>query len=256
MRVDLNCDMGESFGAYVIGNDAAVLPHVTSISVACGFHGGDPGVMHATVQAAVAHGVAIGAHPGLPDLIGFGRRDMAVSALEVYDLTVYQVGALLGVATAAGTRLQHVKPHGALYNMAAVSAPLADAIARAVRDIDPALILFGLSGSELIAAGVACGLRTASEVFADRNYLANGTLVPRSQSNAVIHDADAAVAHAIRMVLEQHVTALDGAVVPVVAESICIHGDAPGAARFAQRIRSALDAAGVTVSALATTSHA
>ena len=181
MRVDLNCDMGESYGAYVIGNDAAVLPHVTSINIACGFHGGDPGVMRRTVHAAVAHGVAIGAHPGLPDLVGFGRRDMAVSAQDAYDMTVYQIGAVQAVATAAGTTLQHVKPHGARYNMAAVSPPLADAIARAVRDVNPRLILLGLSGSALLAAGPSHGIRTASEVFADRNYQADGTLVPRSR---------------------------------------------------------------------------
>ncbi len=256
MRVDLNCDMGESYGAYVIGADDAVLPHVTSINVACGFHGGDPGVMRRTVHAAVAHGVALGAHPGLPDLIGFGRREMAVSAQDVYDMTVYQIGALQAVVTAAGTTLQHVKPHGALYNMAAISPSLADAIARAVRDVNPQLILLGLSGSALLSAGTAHGVRTASEVFADRNYQADGTLVPRSQANALIHDPDVAVAHAVRMVQEQHVTAVDGMVVRVVAHSICIHGDARGAALFAQRIRSALDAAHISVLALAASSHA
>ncbi len=256
MRVDLNCDMGESYGAYVIGNDAAVLPHVTSINVACGFHGGDPGVMQRTVHAAVAHGVAIGAHPGLPDLIGFGRREMSVTAQDVYDMTVYQIGALQAVATAGGTTLQHVKPHGALYNMAAINPPLADAIARAVRDVDRRLILLGLSGSALLSAGSALGLRTASEVFADRNYQADGTLVPRSQANALIHDADAAVAHVVGMVRAHEVTAVDGTVVPVVAHSICIHGDAPGAALFAERIRSALAAAHVSVMALAASSHA
>ena len=256
MRVDLNCDMGESFGAYVIGNDATVLPHVTSINVACGFHGGDPGVMRSTVHAAVAHGVAIGAHPGLPDLIGFGRRAMAVTAQDVYDMTVYQVGALLGIVTAAGTTLQHVKPHGALYNMAAVNPALADAIARAVHDIDATLILLGLSGSALIAAGNTIGLRTASEVFADRNYQADGTLVPRAQADALIHDPDLAVARAVRMVQSQCVTATGGTIVPVVTESICIHGDAPGAAVFAQRIRSALGAAGVAVVPLTAICHA
>ncbi len=256
MRVDLNCDMGESHGAYVIGNDAAVLPFVTSINVACGFHGGDPSVMRTTVHAALAHGVAIGAHPGLPDLIGFGRREIAVTAQEVYDMTVYQVGALMAVATAAGTTLQHVKPHGALYNMAAVNPALADAIVRAVRDVDPRLTLLGLSGSALVAAGTALGVRTASEVFADRNYQADSTLTPRSQSNAVIHDVDLAVTRAVGMVKDQCVTALDGTVVPVVADSICIHGDAPGAAVFAQRIRGALDAAGVAVMSIAAPSNA
>ncbi len=246
-RADLNCDMGESYGAWTIGNDAAVLPHVTSINVACGFHGGDPSVMRATVHAAVTHHVAIGAHPGLPDLIGFGRREMAVSPQEVYDLVVYQVGALQAVARAAGTTIRHVKPHGALYNMAAVRRELADEIAQAVFDVDSTLVLVGLSGSALILAGKSRGLSTAREVFADRNYRADGTLVPRSSPGAMISDVQTAASRAVRMVQHGRVIAIDGTDIAVDADTICIHGDAVGAAAFAQRIRTALQAAGISV---------
>jgi 5-oxoprolinase (ATP-hydrolysing) subunit A len=248
-HVDLNCDMGESFGAYTIGNDAAVLPFVTSANIACGFHGGDPSVMRATVQAAVAHSVSIGAHPGLPDLVGFGRRTMAVTPRETYDMVVVQIGALAAVAKSAGTRLRHVKPHGALYNMAAQQTALADAIARAVRDVDAALMLFGLSGSALIDAGKAHGLHTVSEVFADRHYLADGSLVPRTQAGALVADAATAAERAVTMVTQQHVVANDGTRVSLVADSICIHGDASHAADFARTIRTALTAAGVTLAA-------
>jgi len=168
MRVDINCDMGESFGAYEIGADDEVLPHVTSANIACGFHGGDPVVMRKTVAAAAKHGVAVGAHPGLPDLVGFGRRAMQVTPDEVYDLLIYQIGALLGFARAADVPLRHVKPHGALYNMAAAQPALADAVARAVRDVDPKLVLFGLAGSHLLKAAERAGIPSASEAFADR----------------------------------------------------------------------------------------
>ena len=251
MRVDLNCDMGESFGAWSIGNDADVLPFVTSVNVACGFHAGDPSVMRQTVIRAAMHGVAVGAHPGLPDLIGFGRREMVVTAQEVYDMVTYQLGALRGIATAAaGIRVQHVKPHGALYNMAAAQPDLADAIARAVHDVDPTLLLVGLSGSALITAGAAKGLTTVSEVFADRHYLANGALAPRSRPDALVTNVADAVARAIRMVTQDAVTALDGTDVPLIADTICIHGDAPHAALYAQHIRTGLDDAGVAVLAI------
>lgn len=250
-RIDLNCDMGESHGAFVIGHDADVLPHVTSINVACGFHGGDPTVMRETVTLAAMHHVAIGAHPGLPDLLGFGRREMAVTPQEVYDMVCYQVGALEAIASAtAGIPLQHVKPHGALYNMAAVRDDLADAIARAVHDVDDSLILMGLSGSALIRAAQAHGLTTASEVFADRAYMADGTLAPRSRPDAMITSVEIAVARVVRMVTLHEVIAVDGAAVTLDAQSICIHGDGAHAALFAQRIRAGLDAAGITVQAL------
>src|SRR5690349_1062606 len=204
-RVDLNCDMGESFGAYHIGADDEVFPFITSANVACGFHGGDPTVMRTTLAKAREHGVAVGAHPGFPDLIGFGRRNMDVSPSDIYDLVVYQVGALMGFARAAGVELQHVKAHGALYNMAAAKQELAAAIARAVRDIDRQLILFGLPGSHLISEGESAGLATAGEVFADRNYMSDGSLVSRKRPDAQVHDADEAVQRAIRMVREQKV---------------------------------------------------
>lgn len=255
VRVDLNCDMGESFGAFTIGDDAAILPFVSSINIACGFHGGDPSVMRTTVLAAKAHHVAIGAHPGLPDLIGFGRREIAVTPQEVYDMITYQVGALRGVAHAAGVSVGHVKPHGALYNMAAVRRPLADAVASAVRDIDPTLILVGLSGSALIDAGRAHGLRTASEGFADRNYQSDGTLVSRAATDALVTDADAAAARAVRMVQAHSVTTIDGSDIRVTADTICIHGDAPQAPLFAQRIRAALRNAEIDVLAFAAPPH-
>src|SRR4051812_22364937 len=199
-RVDLNCDMGESFGAYRIGADDAVFPFITSANVACGFHGGDPTVMRATLEKARGQQVAVGAHPSLPDLIGFGRRNMDVTPDEVYDMVVYQVGALLGFARVVGIDVQHVKAHGALYNMAAVNRDLALAIARAVHDVDQALVLFGLPGSHLISTGESVGLKTASEAFADRNYMSDGTLVSRRRSDAHVKDADEAVKRAIRMV--------------------------------------------------------
>ena len=255
MRVDLNCDMGESFGSWTIGDDAAILPFVSSVNIACGFHAGDPSVMRATVHAAAAHHVAVGAHPGLPDLAGFGRREMAVSPQAVYDMTSYQIGALRGIARAAGVTVNHIKPHGALYNMAAVRSPIANAIALAVHDTDGSLTLVALSGSCLIDAGRATGLRTASEVFADRNYMPDGTLVPRSAPNAIVHDVDEAAARAVRMVQSHRVTAIDGSDVTVLAETICIHGDAPYAALFAQRIRVALAAADIAVLSIGAPTH-
>src|SRR5262245_35268794 len=176
-HVDLNCDMGESFGAYRIGADEEVMPYVTSANIACGFHGGDPRVMRETISRAADHGVAIGAHPGFHDLDGFGRRNIDVTPQEAYDLVVYQVGALLAFAMAARVPMQHVKAHGALYNMAAARPDLAAAIARAVRDVDPTLVLFGLPGSHLVSAGLAEGLSVANEAFADRGYMSDGSLV-------------------------------------------------------------------------------
>ncbi len=249
--LDLNCDMGEGFGAWRMGDDAALLDHVTSANIACGFHAGDPGTIHRTVELALEKGVAIGAHPSLPDLQGFGRRSMNVSAEEAYDLVLYQIGALAGFATACGGKLAHVKPHGALYNMAAKDARLARAIARAVRDFDAALVLFGLAGSELVRAGGQAGLKTANEVFADRTYQADGSLTPRTQPDAMIHDADAAIAQVRRMVGEGRVRSQQGSDVPVQPDTLCIHGDEPGAVDFAKRIRQALAADGVRVAPIA-----
>lgn len=250
-RVDLNCDMGESFGAYEIGADDAVFPFITSANIACGFHAGDPGVMRATVALARAHGVAVGAHPGFLDLAGFGRRELAVSPQEVEDVVAYQVGALAGIAAAQGARLTHVKPHGALYNMAARDRALADAIVRGVRAVDPGLAVFGLSGSALIAAAVAAGQPAASEAFSDRGYLASGALAPRDTAGAVISDPELVSRRAIAMVLDQHVVTLDGASIPLRVETLCVHSDTPGAGLLAAAVRRALEDAGVAVAAAA-----
>src|SRR5262245_35832496 len=249
-RVDLNCDMGESFGAYRIGADDDVFPFITSANVACGFHGGDPTVMRTTLSKARERGVAVGAHPGFPDLIGFGRRNMDVTPDDAYDLVVYQVGALMGFARAAGIELQHVKAHGALYNMAAAKPELAAAIARAVRDVDRQLVLFGLPGSHLISEGKSAGLRTAGEAFADRNYMSDGSLVSRKRADAQVHDADEAVRRAIRMIRDGVVTPVDGDDIRIDVETICIHGDGPHAAEFARRLRSEFEASGIAVKPL------
>ena len=247
--VDLNCDMGESFGAWTMGNDAAILPFVTSANIACGFHAGDPAVMKQTVRLALRHGVALGAHPGLPDLVGFGRRDMAISPEEAFDMTVYQLGALAAVAKAEGGQLHHLKPHGALYNMAATNAALAEAIAEAMYKVQPELTLYGLAGSELIKAGKTLGLNIAQEVFADRTYQANGTLTPRRQPNALITDADVAIAQVLRMVQQGQVCTQQGHDVAIQADTVCIHGDGTHALEFAQRLSSVLREAGVRLQA-------
>lgn len=243
--LDLNCDMGESYGSWSVGNDAALLDYVTSANIACGFHAGDPGTMHKTVQLAIRKGVAVGAHPSLPDLQGFGRRAMNISPGEAYDLIVYQVGALAGFARALGGRLSHVKPHGALYNMAVMDKELARAIAEGVRDIDPSLVLFGLAFSELVRAGEEAGLAVANEVFADRTYQADGSLTPRSQPNALIKDVDASIEHVRRMVEDGKVRSLQGTDVAVRADTLCIHGDEPTALEFVQEIRKALTDSGI-----------
>ena len=248
--IDLNCDMGEGFGAWKMGDDDALLDHVSSANIACGYHAGDPGTMHRTVRLAIEKGVAVGAHPSLPDLQGFGRRHMNVSAAETYDIVLYQIGALAGFATACGGNLAHVKPHGALYNMAAKDGKLAQAIAQAVMDFDPRLVLFGLAGSELVRAGEQAGLKTASEVFADRTYQSDGSLTPREQSDAIIHDPAAAIAQVRRMVGAGRVRSQQGSDVIVKADTLCIHGDEPNAVEFAKRIRQALDADGVRVAAV------
>ena len=247
--IDLNCDLGESYGAWTMGQDEALLELITSANIACGFHAGDPSTMARTVQLAAARGVALGAHPSLPDLQGFGRRTMAITPAEARGLVLYQVGALEAFARAAGTRLRHVKPHGALYNMAAKDQRLAAAIAGAVRDFDPTLILVGLSGSASIQAGEELGLACASEVFADRGYEADGSLSPRGQPGAMITDPDVAVVRVLRMVLEGRVESRTGVDVILQADTVCLHGDQPEALAFARRLRSALEAAGVEVRA-------
>jgi 5-oxoprolinase (ATP-hydrolysing) subunit A len=249
-RIDLNADLGESFGPWPMGHDEALMASITSANVACGFHAGDPSVMRRTVALAMAKGVAVGAHPGFPDLVGFGRREIRAAPSEVEDLVLYQLSALAGIAAAHGARLQHVKAHGALYNMAVRDRSLANAIARATALFDRSLILFGLPESELIRAGEDAGLRVAAEAFADRAYEPDGTLASRQKPGSVIHDPDRVVARAIEMVTTGQVTATDGSRLTLRADTLCLHGDTPGSADLARQIRAGLEAAGVTVGAL------
>jgi UPF0271 protein len=248
--IDLNCDCGESYGPWTIGDDAAILDHVTSANIACGGHAGDPLVMRRTVALACARGVAIGAHPGYPDLQGFGRRSLGLSPDEAYAWVLAQIGALAAIVRAEGAQLVHVKPHGALYNDAARDPVLAQAIARAVASFDPALTLVGLAGSQLIVAGQAAGLPVAREAFADRAYEADGSLRDRRLPGALIHDEQAALAQAISIARDGAVSAYSGEQVAVHAETLCLHGDAPGAAARAARLRSGLAEARIAVRAL------
>lgn len=237
-KVDLNCDMGESFGRYSLGEQHEILKYVTSANIACGFHAGDPSVMRETVKLAIDNGVKIGAHPGLPDLQGFGRREMNLTPQEAYDLVVYQIGALQGFLTTFGETMQHVKPHGALYNMAATDEKLAEVIAKAVYDVSDQLVLFGLAGSELTKAGERLGLRTAHEVFADRTYQADGTLTSRSEDNAFIIDENESVKQVIQMVTEGKVISEQQTEVSLQADTICLHGDGANAVQFAKYIKA------------------
>lgn len=246
-RVDLNSDLGESFGRYTLGLDAQVLDVVSSCNIACGMHAGDPGVMNRTVALAAQAGTSIGAHPGYPDLQGFGRRDMALSPDEIYATVLYQVGALAGFCCAQNAKLAHVKPHGQLYNRCAVDADAAMAVARAVRDFDPELVLVGLAGGKLIDAGEELGLTTACEFFADRNYTPEGKLVSRREPGAVITDEAFAVKRTVEAVQNGCVEAVDGSVIPLRIDTICVHGDNEHALAFAAQIREALEAAGVEV---------
>lgn len=247
--IDLNCDMGEAFGNYTMPNDDTLMEYITSANIACGFHAGDPDVMRYTVEKAIEKGVAIGAHPGLPDLQGFGRREMKISPNEAYSMTLYQTGALYSFVKAAGGKLHHVKPHGALYNMAAKDTTLAKAIVEAVHDFDPSLILYALANSEMIAAAKAIGLRSFSEVFADRTYTDAGQLTPRTQSNALISDEKEAVKQVLRMVNEQQVVSANGKAISIQAETVCLHGDGLHAVPFARIIYQQLKAEGITIKA-------
>lgn len=242
--VDLNADLGE--GA---PSEAALLPLVSSANIACGFHAGDPSSMSASIRAAQAAGVAVGAHPSLADRENFGRKELAISPEEVFALVVYQLGAFQAVANSLGMKPNHVKPHGALYNMAARDPTLAAAVARAVTAVDPSLVLFAPGDSALARAGEARGLRVAREVFADRNYQPDGSLVPRSQANALIHDPEEATTRVLRMLREGVVRAIDGGDIAIEAETICVHGDTPEAVKFAQKLRTALEAAGIAIAA-------
>jgi UPF0271 protein len=242
-RIDINCDMGEGFGAYTVGLDADIVAHVTSANIACGFHAGDPGWMRATVSLAERHRVGVGAHPGFQDLRGFGRRVMQASAAEIVDDLVYQIGAL--TAFTSGKRLQHVKPHGALYNMAVEREDVARAIGDAILEVDRDLILVVLAGSPWEQVARRMGLRVAREVFADRAFDARGALVPRAVPGAVIHDAPTVVERSLRLVLDHRVTAVTGEVLELHADTICLHGDTPGAVSLAASLRDAFDRAGV-----------
>ncbi|MDR0628491.1 MAG: LamB/YcsF family protein [Treponema sp.] len=248
-KVDLNSDLGESFGAYTLGMDDQVLEVISSCNIACGFHAGDPEVMEKTVGLALKNNTAIGAHPGLPDLAGFGRRNMAVTPKEVYTMMVYQIGALAAFVRAQGGRMQHVKPHGALYNMAAVDEKLAEAAAEAVYTVDPELIFFGLAGSWMIKKAERIGLKTAQEVFADRTYQKDGTLTPRRQPGAIITGEEAAIAQVLGMVRDGTVKTLEGDIVSIKADTICVHGDGEKALLFTRRIKEKLTAEGVSISA-------
>lgn len=245
--LDLNADLGESFGPWRMGQDAALLQVVTSANIACGFHAGDYAVMARTVDLALERGVAIGAHPGYPDLQGFGRRPMGLTPREAHDAVLYQLGALEAFLRARGARLNHVKPHGALYNAAAVDPELAAALAAAVHAFDPGLVCVGLAGSAMVAEGERLGLRVAQEAFADRAYEADGTLTPRSLPGAVLEGTEAVVARVVRMVRLGRVRARTGEDIPLEAHTLCLHGDGPHALAFAQELRTALQAEGVAV---------
>lgn len=248
--IDINCDMGESFGAFHIGADDAVLPSITSANVACGFHGGDPRVIEHTVAHAKRLGVGVGAHPGFPDLVGFGRRNLGATADEIRTDVLYQIGALYAFARAAGIPLQHVKPHGQLNNLSVRDRGIADAIVAGIQQFDAALILVAYSG-ELIRAAEAHGLTVGYEAFADRAYMPDGSLVSRHEPDAVIHDTGAIVERAIAMVKTQHVTARTGEVIALRMDTICVHGDTPGAAQIAAALRAGFQRAGITILPLA-----
>lgn len=239
-RVDLNSDLGESFGRYTLGMDDKIIPLITSANVACGYHASDPVVMEKTIALAKEAGIRVGAHPGFPDLMGFGRRNMNVSPAEAKAYTLYQLGALDGFCRAAGVKLQHVKPHGAFYNVAAKDYKLSVAICEAIKNFDKDLIVLALSGGELAKAAKDMGLRTALEVFADRGYEEDGTLVDRRKEGAMITDEQEAIDRVIRMVKEKKVTAVTGRDISIQADSVCVHGDGVKALAFVEKIRAAL----------------
>lgn len=249
-QIDLNCDLGESFGNYKIGMDEKVIPMITSANVACGYHASDPVVMNKTIVMAKEYGIEVGAHPGFPDLMGFGRRNMNVSPSEAKAYTLYQLGALDAFCRVHGRKMQHVKPHGAMYNMAAKNYSLAKAICEAIYEFDKDLIVMGLSGGELVRAGKDTGLRTALEVFADRAYEEDGTLVDRRKDGAVITDEEVAIARVVRMIKEQKVTAITGKDITIKADSVCVHGDGVKALEFVKKIREKLTEEGIALKPL------
>jgi UPF0271 protein len=247
MRVDVNCDMGESFGAYRIGDDEKIMPFVSSANIACGWHAGDPMVMAETVRLAAEHGVAIGAHPGYPDLLGYGRRNMETFQGEIRNYIIYQIGALSGFARERGMKLQHVKPHGALYNLAARDERTANEVISAMKAYDPELILVTAAGSLCAQMAVSAGLRVVKEAFPDRAYLSNGQLAPRTLEGAVIHDTDVVRERVLTLVTSGRMISVDGTEIKLEADTLCIHGDTPRAWKLARAIRETLDGAGVRV---------
>lgn len=249
-KVDLNCDLGEGFGAYQMETDREIIRYVTSANIACGYHASDPLTMDWTVQLALKEGVGLGAHPGYPDLMGFGRRNLQASPAEVQAYVTYQLGALSAFAISHGGKLSHVKPHGAMYNMAAKDAALAKAVCTAVYQFDKNLILLGLSGSCMLEEAEKIGLPVAREVFADRAYESDGSLVARTKPGAMIEDEEFAVERVLRMVTLGRVRAIDGTDIAIRADSICVHGDGPKALLFTQKIRTALEQSGIFISPL------
>lgn len=245
LSIDLNCDMGESFGSYTLGYDAEAMPHVTSLNVACGFHASDPDVMAKTIALAKKNGVAVGAHPGYPDLVGFGRRSMALSLDETKHAVMYQIGALEAFCRAAGLKMQHVKAHGALYNTAEKDVTVATAIAEAIKAVNPDLYMLCLANSQMVTAAKNVGVKYVEEAFADRAYTDQGTLVPRKQAGSVIHDIDEVVKRVTMMVKEKQVISIDGKVVPLNAQTVCVHGDTPGAVQMVTAIRTSLEKEGI-----------
>ncbi|WP_412518396.1 5-oxoprolinase subunit PxpA [Staphylococcus simulans] len=250
MKIDLNCDLGEAFGNYSFGGDHQIIPLITSANIACGFHAGDENVMYETVKLAKEHGVGIGAHPGFNDLQGFGRRNMDLSPDEIYALVAYQIGALSAFCRIHDVKINHVKPHGALYNMGARDKDIAHAIAQAVYDVDPSLILVGLSNTLLVSEAEAIGLKAANEVFADRRYEENGQLVSRKESDAVLTDTDEAIEQVVKMVKENKVIAKTGKEIELKADTICVHGDGAHALEFVSKIRERLTKEGISITKL------
>jgi UPF0271 protein len=247
--IDLNCDMGESYGAWKMGADAGVMPYISSANIACGFHAGDPATIRETVRLAVDRGVAVGAHPSLPDLMGFGRRAMRITPQDMYDLVLYQAGAVEAFARAAGAKLHHVKCHGALYNMAATDEGLSEAMAKAVRDLGGNVMLYALSNSLMMKVAKKQDIPVLGEVFADRGYSDDGTLAPRDRPGGMIEDPQASVKQALGMIEGGYVTSLSGKRVAVAADTMCLHGDQPGAVNFAQTLRKAFAEKGISVAA-------
>ncbi|MFZ2445375.1 MAG: 5-oxoprolinase subunit PxpA [Syntrophobacteraceae bacterium] len=247
MKIDINCDMGESYGAYRIGEDEKIIRYITSANIACGFHAGDPMVMARTVELAGAHGVAVGAHPGYPDLMGYGRRNLETFPGEIKNYVLYQIGAMSAFARAAGLEMRHVKPHGALYNHAAKDERAASEIIEAVKSFDPGLVLFALAGSLCAKMATAAGLEVAREAFPDRAYTRDGRLAPRKLEGAVIHDPQKVRERVLKLVKTGKLASIEGEEITLDADTLCVHGDTPGAWELAREIRQTLESAGVTV---------